>query len=70
VLRESIGAPRAPVDQARLDGWFSVSSGSLTREAERSAWSLGAVTPIGELIDCYRPANSPASEAGARRIGT
>ncbi|HEY3107705.1 MAG TPA: tetratricopeptide repeat protein, partial [Chloroflexota bacterium] len=69
-LRESIGAPRAPVDQARLAGWLGVSSASLTREAHRSAWSLGAVAPIGELIDCYRTVKGPSSEAGRPGIGT
>jgi hypothetical protein len=61
-LRETIGAPRAPVDQARLTEWFRLSTSTLTREARQSSWSLGEVAPIGELIDCYRSVDPRVGE--------
>ena len=52
--RRAIGAPRAPVDQARVDRWLATVAPGLSPEAQQSAWSLGAVTPILDLIRAYR----------------
>jgi predicted ATPase/class 3 adenylate cyclase len=53
-VRETIGAPRARVDQARVDRWLAEIADELTPEGRRAAWSLGAVTPLLDLIQAYR----------------
>jgi tetratricopeptide (TPR) repeat protein len=55
-LRDSIGAPRPPVDERRLERWLEKVAARVPIADQNAARSLGAVTPIEDLVRAYRTA--------------
>jgi hypothetical protein len=55
-LRESIGAPLTPCEQAKLERALEPTRRGLTTAASRTAWLEGWVMPIeGVISDLLRP---------------
>lgn len=50
VLREAIGSPLPPADQADHDGSVTLARETLEVEAFREAWAKGRATPIGQIV--------------------
>jgi hypothetical protein len=58
-LRQSIGAPLVPAEQAKLERSLEAARRALPTETGRNAWLEGWVMPIEKAIeDLLRPASA------------